>query len=75
MRAHAVIRVFCQDGPFRGVRYLDPDTGRVLFVDASLAARVVYELVDTAVSVPASVQQARLAQHDDDQSQDQDLAS
>jgi hypothetical protein len=31
MHAKALIRVFCVDGPCRGLQYLDADTGRVLF--------------------------------------------
>jgi hypothetical protein len=30
MRAKAVVRVFCVDGPMRGLQFLDVDTGRVL---------------------------------------------
>jgi hypothetical protein len=32
--ASAILRVFCVDGPVRGVRYLDHDTARVLFEEA-----------------------------------------
>jgi hypothetical protein len=31
MQAGAIIRVFCVDGPCRGVQYLDEDTGRIVF--------------------------------------------
>ena len=34
MTASAILRVFCVDGPVRGVRYLDHDTGRVMFEEA-----------------------------------------
>jgi hypothetical protein len=33
MHAHAVIRVFCVDGPCPGLQYVDADTGRILFND------------------------------------------
>ncbi len=35
MHVRAIIRVFCVDGPCRGLQYLDPDTGRVLFSEDS----------------------------------------
>ena len=31
MHAREIIRVFCVDGPCHGLRYLDSDTGRILF--------------------------------------------
>jgi hypothetical protein len=31
VHAHAIIRVFCVDGPLHGLQYLDEDTGRILF--------------------------------------------
>jgi hypothetical protein len=31
VHAHAIIRVFCVDGPCQGLQHLDADTGRVLF--------------------------------------------
>ena len=31
VHASAIIRVFCMDGPCRGVQYLDEDGGRVIF--------------------------------------------
>jgi hypothetical protein len=31
MQAHAIVRVFCVDGPCHGLHYLDVDSGRILF--------------------------------------------
>jgi hypothetical protein len=31
VHARAIIRVFCVDGPCRGVQYLDEDSGRIMF--------------------------------------------
>ena len=33
VHANAIIRVFCVDGPCRGVQYLDQGTGRILLED------------------------------------------
>lgn len=33
MRANAIIRVFCVDGPCRGVQYLDQGSGRIMLDD------------------------------------------
>jgi hypothetical protein len=62
MHARAILRVVCDDGPFKGVQYLDEDSGRILFVDSPLAARCVYELVERAASTPASFPHARLVE-------------
>ena len=62
MRAHAIIRVFCDDGPFEGVQYMDEDTGRILFTNSPLATHYVYELVERATSAPASYPHARLVE-------------
>jgi len=37
VHASAIIRVFCVDGPCRGVQYLDEDSGRVIFGPARVA--------------------------------------
>jgi hypothetical protein len=52
MLAHAIVRVFCVDGPCRGMRYLDIDTGRVLFDEESLRLGVwyVYRISPTRLS-------------------------
>jgi hypothetical protein len=31
VEAHAIVRVFCVDGPCRGLQFVDRDTGRVVF--------------------------------------------
>jgi hypothetical protein len=62
VRAHAILRVICDDGPFKGVQYMDEDTGRILFTDSPGAARCVYKLVESATSAPASFPHARLAE-------------
>lgn len=33
MHGNRVIRVFCVDGPYRGLQFLDRDTGRILRED------------------------------------------
>ena len=35
MQCNVVARVFCVDGPFHGVQYIDLGTGRILFKDDS----------------------------------------
>ena len=35
MASGAILRVFCVDGPCQGAQFLDLDTGRVLFSDAT----------------------------------------
>jgi hypothetical protein len=70
VHAHAIIRVICDDGPFKGVQYMNEDTGRTLFADSPGAARYVYKLVESATSAPASVPHVRLVEiieADDDQ--------
>jgi hypothetical protein len=42
MHAKALIRVFCVDGPCRGMQYLDADTGRVLFDEEAQRLGVSY---------------------------------
>jgi hypothetical protein len=44
VEAHAIGRVFCVDGPCRGMQFVDLDTGRVVF-DQSAAH--VYRVHDT----------------------------
>jgi len=44
MSSGAIARVFCVDGPCRGVQYVDLDTGRVLFSDQPDCAHSVYQI-------------------------------
>ena len=44
MSSGAIARVFCVDGPCRGVQYVDLDTGRVLFSDRPDCADSVYQI-------------------------------
>jgi hypothetical protein len=46
MQSGAIVRVFCVDGPCRGVTYVDLDTGHVLFSDVADAERCVYRICD-----------------------------
>ena len=50
MHSGSIIRVFCVDGPCEGLRYLNPDTGRVLFSDVADADRAVYKLSEGETS-------------------------
>src|SRR6058998_900719 len=56
MQSYAIIRVVCDDGPCRGLQYMDADTGRILFSDSPEAPRCVYALnagpATTARSLP-----------------------
>src|SRR6266704_514911 len=54
MHSGAIIRVFCVDGPCEGLRYLNPDTGRVLFSDVAEAERAVYKVRDEEHQEPFS---------------------
>lgn len=45
--------MYCFDGPFRGVQYLDIDTGRVMFTDNVHAARCFYRLIDGQTTTTA----------------------
>jgi hypothetical protein len=56
MTSGSVLRVFCVDGPCRGVQYLNEDTGRVLFSDAIDAEYCIYrvDLAETSVTLAGS---------------------
>lgn len=42
-----IVRVYCVDGPYPGLQYVDADTGHVLFVDdATDRTRAVYHITD-----------------------------
>jgi hypothetical protein len=46
-----IVRVYCVDGPYLGLQYLDADTGRVLFVDnATETYPSVYRVADATRS-------------------------
>lgn len=47
MSAQAIIRAFCVDGPLAGMRYLDADTGAVMFIDHPDIAHCFYKLEGT----------------------------
>jgi hypothetical protein len=44
MSSGAIARVFCVDGPCQGVRYINLDTGRVLFSDWPDGAHGIYRI-------------------------------
>jgi hypothetical protein len=46
MRSGAIIRAFCVDGPCQGIRYVNYDTGHVLFSDVADGDWCVYKISD-----------------------------
>jgi len=44
MSSGAIARVFCVDGPCQGERYVNLDSGRILFSDCPDCARSVYRV-------------------------------
>jgi hypothetical protein len=46
MRADRIIRVFCVDGPCRGLQFLDLDTGRILLDHRPESASYIYWVDD-----------------------------
>jgi hypothetical protein len=44
--AGTIVRVYCVNGPLQGSQYVDAETGRVLFTNASDTRAYVYHVAD-----------------------------
>lgn len=60
MASGAIIRVICDDGPYQGMRYMNADTGAILYSTAPETADCVYQLVQQSGWMHSSMPHARL---------------